>query len=159
MGGACGQNIKTIKLNGYDFLDMPEGTSNDVWQMERYSWKDVYQLYKEIRTNLTDVRWIGLNSEARSLILEDEDRITYGAHPGVRRGDKPTIESVFTLIKACYENTNCVNLDLTAPQKSWLSEGLYHQFILSRMNSNDPIEKKRMRIKWLFKEVSRGADG
>ena len=80
-------DIKTININGYDFVETLETTNPDQWKTDRYSWVEIYDLYKKYKEKPLDMNWIWINSAARSLILEDEGRITNASHPGLRRAD------------------------------------------------------------------------
>ncbi len=153
-------DAKVTLLNGYSFIDFgPKVDSMDLWETEPYSWKQVYSLFLQIKNNEMDPKWAAVNSDARSLILEDSDRIIYAKHPGTRRSDKSVILSVFEIIKKCYQSESCISLNLeNLVNENWLREGVYHSYILSRFNSSDSFEAKRKRIKFLYGDVGHSAE-
>ena len=80
------KTVKVVKLNGFDFLDYgPKIENMDQWNQSRYSWEEIFNEYKNIKNNLNSKSWVWVNSTARSLIFEDDNRIMTSMHPGTRR--------------------------------------------------------------------------
>ena len=150
-------NAQIVMMNGYEFVDKKFNEYPDQWEEDRYSWSDLYFTYNAIKNDPTNTLWVSLNADARSLILEDDDRLSSALHPGFRRGEKDRILRVHAVLMDCYNNENCTTISLEASDEKWLREGLYHSYILDRMSSSDSVEAKRARIEFLTETIGYGA--
>lgn len=150
-------DIQIIKMNGYEFTDRVAREYPDLWEEDRYSWSRLYFLYERIKNDPMNITWIDLNAEARSLILEDGDRINSASHPGFRRGEKDRILRVFEVINTCAQNSDCTSISLDAADEQWLREGVYHSYILNRLSSDDSLKSKRKLIEFLAADIGYGA--
>lgn len=146
-----------VKMNGYEFVDQKPKEYPDQWEEDRYSWSSLYFIYERIKNDPLNITWMYLNADARSLILEDDDRISAASHPGFRRGEKERILRVHEILKSCFNSESCTSISLDATDEQWLREGIYHSYILDRMSSSDSLESKRKRIGFLFRDIGYGA--
>jgi len=156
-----GNKYKTVLINNIPFLEPVSNTSeaDDEWYEVFTSWKKVFRTYQEIKDNLEDERWLDINIDARSLIVEDEDRILRGTHPWVRRELKEIIETSANSLKKCLADPNCISPNLTAREREWLDRSPHIEQALSEpLNSEYSFDQRREWISIIYDIVAEAID-
>lgn len=152
---ANSSDFKTKDIGGVSFREPTKREAmKDQWMEDRDSWAQAAILFKEVQDDPTNKNWIGLNVLVRSLISEDEDRISYVWHPWVRRESETVVKESFAAIQDCLSKADCYRPSLTPDQKTWVNKSHNLKIIFEGLEGSSPVADKRRWLNSVLKNIS-----
>lgn len=149
---------ESVQVGRFQFRKQKnEVIGSDVWDQETYSWEDAYQIYLQAKGQAIGFEAVSLNGFFRGVIVDEENRISYGENSGLSKDAGPIVQAIFEKVKVCYDNSNCLMPDLLDSEKNFLSQGAeyfyvfrlyYSSKIYSSGERREYIEKL---YKWMVK--------
>lgn len=157
---ASQNDMKFFELGGFQFYQaVLKKDSQDKWIEKTFNWGDIYKLFQMVREDKTNPLWIVINSAARALILDDDYRISFMRHPGLRRQNADRVRRIFSIVDQCNKNPNCYSLDLQNEDLLWINEGLWSSKAYAELfNPRLSFEERREWIRLLYDLMSESND-
>lgn len=151
--------FETVKINEYPFLKAKaESPSENQWKEYAEGWDDAKQMYESLKHDLKNPRWINLNALARSLIVEDESRIMYAQHPGLRRELELMITETVEKLIQCLDISTCVDPMLTEAQLAWAKKSPYFNDLDSWIKDDqETFENRRKYLNSMYRLIGGSA--
>ncbi|MFL5813470.1 MAG: hypothetical protein ACJ763_07820 [Bdellovibrionia bacterium] len=116
------------------------------WQEYDVSWSDLYNDYLKIKDHPTDRFWISLNSNVRSLISDDQERVE-GYNVYFDKNSIPRLEKAIQKMDQCIQKSSCttpvLESDVEAFVKSITVYNSYWELIQQETNTSKKRETEK----------------
>ena len=153
----------TIPFAHSFLLNYPKGTVDpsripaDGWEHYRYGWNEVYNFYVNNLGHITPRMWAAINSEVRSLVLEDQKRVVYRANYDFSHEDIEELPAIKKVVDDCATDTHCLTPSFPAQlSESTLTIQLYADY-MKVIHAAPTNAEKRDLVKLFSKRLA--ADG
>ena len=92
---------------GLFVLPPPVSPGQDEWLTRTRSWNKVFERHETYLQNPTPNHLTLLNSEARSILLDDQWRVVDEANLCIRHGDGPSLRALLPHLETCAQDPSC----------------------------------------------------
>jgi len=102
-----------------EFID--PAPPQDLWSEHRYGWPLLYERYLKIKDEPDSREWAVINKTARSIIVDDENRLLAQMDYSLDERSRPEIEAALSAIAGCLDKGDCSPLEPAQPVGAWLA--------------------------------------
>lgn len=153
----------TVGSMYYRRMNTPVTPATTGWRADAYGWDELINYYEEIKSTATDSHWVYLNSEVRSILPDDDDRLQYYENPLMRHDAGKWIAPLKTAADACFADLTCVSINVTDPEViRYLQAGFATAYYWRKLNDVSlTMDQRRQAVEkfkgWLDRDAYRFA--
>jgi hypothetical protein len=113
------------------------------WQEDAENWEDIYNAYLTIKDHPTDLFWGYLNTNARSIISDDHDRLEGYSNVYFDKDAIPRMEKIVQEIGSCIEAVDCATFTLSPDEEAFVKViASYSSYWQQIQQQADPSKKR-----------------
>ncbi|MGZ6290080.1 MAG: hypothetical protein ACXWQO_17970 [Bdellovibrionota bacterium] len=119
------------------------------WQVDSTSWKTALSDFAFFKDKPMSAGWTYLNSDVRSLLLEDVNRVVNFQNPFLGKDDGAPLELLESSIQNCVATSDCQEVEIPRALEHFMSiQPNYRVYMGSIQNKTSFNEKRRMILKF-----------
>jgi hypothetical protein len=122
------------------------------WQEFVEDWEDLYNDYLKIKDHPTDRFWISLNSDVRSLISDDQDRIE-GYNVYFDRTAIPSLEKAIQETDRCVQKSSCTIPVLDSDEEAFVKSITVYNSYWELIQQETDSSKRRISEKEFIEQM------
>ncbi|WP_413288612.1 hypothetical protein [Bdellovibrio sp. HCB337] len=150
-------DTEMVSMGRFDFRKQKQETvGSDYWEESTYSWSDAYSIYQQAKSEAVGLKAVRLNGFVRGVIVDEENRVSYGENTGLNKDAGPIVKAIFEKVKLCYSNSDCTTPDLLDSEKNFLTQGAesFYVYRLYYSSKSYTFTERRTYIEKLYKWVA-----
>lgn len=113
------------------------------WTSEYSSWSAIYDGFQNVKISGTAADWSRLNAQVRSILTDDDYRITYGVNYYLKRDAYPNLRRLHTALTVCAADPRCVAPAYTRNLREFVDGNPYYLYFAKKIESTADAEATR----------------
>ncbi len=99
-------------------------SSDHGWMIEKYveSWQNLYVDYQKVKDLPVNLNWVALNSDVRSILVDDQERVFWPSNLALKHDSGELIETLLKIANQCVADTECSRPLISAELNSKIQE-------------------------------------
>ncbi|RYZ98747.1 MAG: hypothetical protein EOP11_20275 [Proteobacteria bacterium] len=120
--------------------------SKESWVTATNGWADIAKFYAAMKSDPVNENWDGLNGWVRGVLVDDTERVKNGKIFALDETTGGAIEALRPSVEACWKDSACAAIALTAAQRALLASQGYYAQLFSRIEAASNPAERRARI-------------
>jgi hypothetical protein len=127
------RDYKAVPVGPLTIMErLSQAAGEDEWQAFSEGWPDVEALWKA-RSATMDRGWLELNGLVRSLLVDDRNRVLWGANYYLTRRDIPLLSKLKADVDACVADEACVSPALGPEAAALADRNEYYSYFVDKL--------------------------
>lgn len=113
------------------------------WQEDFYGWSEMHERYQAFKDRPVGPEWLWLNGNVRSLILDDELRVVYGANVYLDKDSGVALGELAAQLEKCLGRSDCAELQLSPHARDLEEINPFYRWFAHRLRGEPDPSLKR----------------
>jgi outer membrane lipoprotein-sorting protein len=104
----------------------------DQWITHKKSWGEIRRMYEIVKGKPTDARWAYLDEYFQAILIDDQNRVEYGANYYLEKDSGPNIEALLQAVEFCHYQSDCTYPEISSLH-SFIETQPYYKYFLNQL--------------------------